>query len=148
MSTPVTLQGNVLSISLCPTGTNTFKKVLCQSDFSLKNNLPTSTTQTNCGALVAIGIPQFSGSFNAVFDSNTNPSIEISLNQLEAWISPIPTLLDLQIEYATTGGSIGSTYFRQGQVYISDITETASTAEFLKMAVTFTGNGYLTATGW
>jgi hypothetical protein len=147
MSTPVTLQGNVLSISLCPTGTNTFKKVLCQSDFSLKNNVPTTTTQTNCAALVAVGIPQFSGSFNAVFDSNTNPSIEISLNQLQGWLGPVPTLLDIQIEYPTSG-STGSTYFRQGQVYLTDITETASVQDFLKMAVTFTGNGYLTATGW
>ena len=146
MSTPVTLQGNVLSISLCPTGTNTFKKVLCQSDFSLKNNLPTSVTQTNCGALTAIGIPQFSGSFNAVFDSNTNPSVELSNNQLQAWLTPVPTLLDMQIEYPGTG-SIGTTYFRQGQVYLSDITETAAVADFLKMAVTFVGNGFLTATG-
>lgn len=146
MSLPVTLQGNVLSIFLRVASTGTFRKVLCQSDFSLKNNVPSSVTQTNCGALTALGIPQFSGSFNAVFDSNTDPTVEISLNQMQAWVSPVPTLLDIQIEYPTSG-SAGATYFRQGQCYITDITETASVADFLKMAVTFSGNGYLTATG-
>lgn len=146
MSIPVTLQGNVISIQLCPTGTNTYKKVLCQTDFSLKNNFPTTTTQTNCGALVAIGIQQFSGSFNIVFDSNTDPTVEVSLNQLQAWNEPVPTLLDMLIEYPTAG-SAGATYYRKGQVYLSDITETAATADFLKAAVTFTGNGFLTTGG-
>lgn len=142
----VTLQGNVLSVQLRLTGTGSYKTLVCETDANIQNTAPNSLTQTNCGPLLAWGQPSFSVTANCVFNSNSDPSDELSLNQAQQWFLPVPQMLDVLIEYPQSG-SAGATYYRQGQCVITSLNETFATNELLKFTITLTGNLVLTATG-
>ena len=63
-----------------------------------------------------MGINKFTISADSVFDSKTNSSVEVSLNQLIAWQTS-QTLLDFQLEDPSTGGSVGSVYYGTRHVF-------------------------------
>lgn len=142
----VTLQGSQLNISFRPTGVGTFKYAICQSNVTLKNTTPTSITYTNCGALTAVGIvPSFTGTVELVFTSNIDLTVDLGINELYSYQFG-STLLDFQIENPTAS-SAGSNLLRQGQCYITDVSESFSPNDFLKATITFTGTNSLVATG-
>lgn len=142
----VTLQGFQLNISFRPTGSGTFRYAVCQSAVTIKNTTSTNTVDTNCGPLTAVAIaPRFTGTVNLVFNSNADKTIDLSVNDLYTYQNSA-TLLDFQLE-SPTSVSAGATYLRQGQCYITDISESMDPDNFVTAAITFTGNGVITATG-
>lgn len=146
VSNSVTLQGSNLNMSFRPTGVGSYRYVVCQSAVTIKNTTTTNTTDTNCGPQTAVGPnPKFTGTVTLVFNSNADKTVDISVNDLITY-QQNATLLDFQVE-SPTASSAGSTYLRQGQCYITDVSESFDPNKFVEAVITFTGNGVLIVGG-
>lgn len=136
MSTPTTIQSNLVPIAISTNG-SLYKNLVCKKSWGFKGTTPTSIEQTDCGPLVGLGSNEWS--FDAEIIINTSPSgaSELSAKELlDIWNNQ--TLAYMKVLYPN---SDGSNFYIQGSGYITAYNMTNTVGSLMSVTVTFSGNG-------
>lgn len=137
--------GSVQNIDIDVAGGSSYKTLVCLASSSVNTTLDTTTDQTNCGTLTSVGEPGVSISFDAVCE--VSPSVsQVSYNSMLG-ASVGKTLISVRVQNPTvTGASIGTVYYHQFSAYVTSLTLTQATADFMKFSGTITSTGTIDIT--
>lgn len=137
--------GSVQNIEVDVAGGSSYKNLVCLSSSSVNTTLDTATDQTNCGVLTSVGEPSVSLDFDAVCE--TAPTVsQISYEDLLA-ASINKTMVSVRVQNPTVvGASIGTVYYHQFSAYVTSLTLTQATADFMKFSGTITSSGTIDIT--
>lgn len=137
--------GSVQNIDIDVAGGSSYKTLVCLASSSVNTTLDTTTDQTNCGTLTSVGEPGVSISFDAVCE--VSPSVsQVSYNSLLT-ASINKTLISVRVQNPTvTGASVGTVYYHQFSAYVTSLTLTQATADFMKFSGTITSSGTIDIT--
>lgn len=137
--------GSVQNIDVDVAGGSSYKTLVCLASSSVNTTLDTSTDQTNCGSVTSPGEPSITIDFDAVCE--VSPSVsQVSYGSLLT-ASINKTLVSVRVQNPTvTGASVGTVYYHQFSAYITGLTLTQATAEFMKFSGTFTSTGTIDIT--
>jgi hypothetical protein len=137
--------GSVQNIEVDVAGGSSYKNLVCLSSSSVNTTLDTATDQTNCGVLTSVGEPSVSVDFDAVCE--TAPTIsQISYEDLLA-ASINKTLVSVRVQNPTvTGASVGTVYYHQFMGYVTSLTLTQATADFIKFSGSLSSTGTIDIT--
>lgn len=137
MSTPTTLQGNLVPMALSTDGI-TYKNIVCKRIANLKMDTTVTTEDTDCGPIVSLGSLNWSFDFDGIYSSTIASATEMSMNEVLALINA-QTLVYVKILYSPS-------IYRQGSGYLTGYTETYDTKAVVSFTTTFTGQGVLDIT--
>lgn len=137
--------GSVQNIEIDVAGGSSYKNLVCLASSSVNTTLDTATDQTNCGTLTSVGEPSVSVDFDAVCE--TAPTIaQISYEDLLA-ASVNKTMVTVRVQNPTVvGASIGTVYYHQFSAYVTSLTLTQATADFIKFSGSLTSTGTIDIT--
>jgi hypothetical protein len=137
--------GSVQNIEIDVAGGSSYKNLVCLSSSSVNTTLDTATDQTNCGTLTSVGEPSVSVDFDAVCE--TAPTVaQISYEDLLA-ASINKTLVSVRVQNPTvTGASVGTVYYHQFSAYVTSLTLTQATADFIKFSGSLSSTGTIDIT--
>lgn len=137
--------GSVQNIEIDVAGGSSYKNLVCLASSSVNTTLDTASDQTNCGTLTSVGEPAVSVSFDAVCE--TAPTVaQISYEDLLA-ASVNKTMVSVRVQNPTVvGASIGTVYYHQFSAYVTSLTLTQATADFIKFSGTITSTGTIDIT--
>ena len=137
--------GSLQNIEIDVAGGVSYKTLVCLSSSSVNTTLDTSTDQTNCGVLVAPGEPAMTISFDAVCEVVPSGSQTSYSSMLAASVNK--TLIAVRVQSpVVSGSSIGVAYYHQFSAYVTGLTLTQATAEFMKFSGTITSTGTIDIT--
>lgn len=137
--------GSVQNIEIDVAGGSSYKTLVCLASSSVNTTLDTTTDQTNCGTLTSVGEPGVAISFDAVCE--VAPSVsQVSYGSLLT-ASINKTLVTVRVQNPTvTGASVGTVYYHQFSAYVTSLTLTQATADFMKFSGTITSSGTIDIT--
>jgi hypothetical protein len=137
--------GSVQNIEIDVAGGSSYKTLVCLASSSVNTTLDTTTDQTNCGTLTSVGEPGVAISFDAVCE--VSPSVsQVSYGSLLT-ASINKTLVTVRVQNPTvTGASVGTVYYHQFSAYVTSLTLTQATADFMKFSGTITSSGTIDIT--
>ena len=137
--------GSVQNIEVDVAGGSSYKNLVCLASSSVNTTLDTATDQTNCGTLTSVGEPAVSVDFDAVCE--TAPTVsQISYEDLLT-ASVNKTLVTVRVQNPTVvGASIGTVYYHQFSAYVTSLTLTQATADFIKFSGSLTSTGTIDIT--
>lgn len=137
--------GSVQNIDVDVAGGSSYKTLVCLASSSVNTTLDTTSDQTNCGTLTSVGEPSITIDFDAVCE--VSPSVsQISYKDLQS-ASINKTLVSVRVQNPTvTGASVGTVYYHQFSAYVSSLTLTQATADFMKFSGSFTSTGTIDIT--
>jgi len=137
--------GSVQNIDVDVAGGSSYKTLVCLASSSVNTTLDTTSDQTNCGTLTSVGEPSITIDFDAVCE--VSPSVsQISYKDLQS-ASINKTLISVRVQNPTvTGASVGTVYYHQFSAYVSSLTLTQATADFMKFSGSFTSTGTIDIT--
>ena len=100
-----------------------------------------ASPQANCGVLASVGFPQMTLNFDAICKTDPTAGSEISYNALLQAFNA-KTLVNVRVQNPTvTGSSTGAAYYHQFKGYITSLTWTQSTTEFISFSGTIVSSG-------
>lgn len=137
--------GSAQNIDIDVAGGSSYKTLVCLASSSVNTTLDTATDQTNCGTLTSVGEPSVSVDFDAVCE--TAPTVsQISYEDLLA-ASINKTLISVRVQNPTvTGASVGTVYYHQFSGYVTSLTLTQATADFIKFSGSISSTGTIDIT--
>lgn len=139
------IQGSLQNIEIDVAGGSSFKNLVCLSSSSVNTTVDTSTDQTNCGILTSPSDPSMSIDFDAVCE--VAPTVaQVSYEDLLAAMVN-KTLVSVRVQNpAVVGASVGAAYYHQFSAYITSLTLTQSSTEFIKFSGSIASTGTLDIT--
>lgn len=136
------VQGSLQNIEIDITnqGSTYFKNLVCLRTSSVNSTVDSSTDQTNCGVLTAVGYPQMSLDFDAICE--VSPSIsQVSYHDLLSAFNA-KSLVMVRVQNPTVSGSSeGTAYYHRFSGYITSLTFNQSTTEFINFSGTIASTG-------
>jgi hypothetical protein len=137
--------GSAQNIDIDVTGASSYKTLVCLASSSVNTTLDTASDQTNCGTLTSVGEPAVSVDFDAVCE--TAPTVsQISYEDLLA-ASINKTLISIRVQNPTvTGASVGTVYYHAFSGYVTSLTLTQATADFIKFSGSISSTGTIDIT--
>ena len=137
--------GSLQNVEIDVTGGSSYKNLVCLSSSSVNTTLDTATDQTNCGVLTSVGEPSISLDFDAVCEVAPTVS-QVSYEDLLA-ASINKTLISVRVQNPTvTGASVGTVYYHQFSAYVTSLTLTQATADFIKFSGSLSSTGTIDIT--
>jgi hypothetical protein len=137
--------GSVQNIDVDVAGASSYKTLVCLASSSVNTTLDTATDQTNCGTLTSVGEPAVSIDFDAVCEVSPSGTQVTYKDLLTASINK--TLVSVRVQNPTvTGASVGTVYYHQFSAYVSSLTLTQATADFMKFSGSFSSTGTIDIT--
>ena len=139
------IQGSLQNIEIDVAGGSSFKNLVCLASSSVNTNADTSTDNTNCGILTAVGDSSMTVDFDAVCE--VSPTVaQVSYNSLlSAMVSK--TLVAVRVQSPLVpGSSAGAAYYHSFNAYINSLTLTQANTELIKFSGSFTSTGVLDIT--
>lgn len=128
MSTPTTVQSNLVPLAISTDGGVTYKNVVCKRAWNFAGTTSVNTEETDCGIEKGLGAPDWTMDFEGVVNTTPNSPTEISASELGAlWQDQ--TLLRIKVV----------TPYVEGGGYITDLGFQNAVGNL--MAFTFTFNG-------
>lgn len=119
-----------------------FKSLVCLSSSSVNTTLDTTTDQTNCGVLTAVGEPGMTVDFDAVCEAAPTVS-QISYDDLLT-ASVNKTLIKVRVSSpVVTGSSLGAAYHHEFSGYVTDLSLAQAAGEYIKFSGTIASTGTL-----
>jgi hypothetical protein len=139
------IQGTLQNIEIDVAGGSSFKNLVCLSNSSVATTVDTSSDQTNCGVLVAPGEPSMAIDFDAVCE--VAPTVaQVSYNSLLTAMTN-KTLVSIKVASpVVSGSSLGAAYYHQFLGYITSLTLTQASGEFIKFSGSIASTGTLDIT--
>jgi|GEM_PF-5243664 len=142
----VQVLGAAQAIEIDVTGGSNFDDLVCLSSSSINGTADSSSTQTNCGVLTSVGFPQMTLNFDAICKTDPTAGSEISYNSLLQAFN-LKTLVNVRVQNpVVTGSSVGAAYYHQFYGYITSLTWTQSTTEFISFSGTIVSSGGIDVT--
>lgn len=139
------IQGSLQNIEIDVAGGSSYKNLVCLATSSVNTTIDVTTEQTNCGVLSNPAEPQMTVDFDAVCEVSPSVSQVSYEDLLSAAVNK--TLVSVRVQNPTvTGSSAGQTYYHQFVGYISDLSLSQSTTEFIKFSGTIQSSGTLDVT--
>ena len=137
------IQGSLQNIEIDVAGGTSFKNLVCLRTSSVNSTVDSTTDQTNCGVLTAVGEPQMSLDFDAICE--VSPTIsQVSYNALLNAFAD-KTLVNVRVQSPLmTGSSAGAVYYHQFKGYITSLTFNQATTEFINFSGTIASTGTIT----
>lgn len=136
MSTPTTIQSNLVPFAIS-TDDITYKNVVCKKAWNFNGTTPTTTEQTDCGALVSVGSNEWTFDFEMILNTTPNGSTEMSAEDiLGIWNAQ--TYSYVKVLYPDPGGA---NFYIQGAGYITSFKLTNQVGNVMSFSGTFSGNG-------
>jgi hypothetical protein len=137
--------GSAQNIDIDVAGGSSYKTLVCLASSSVNTTLDTATDQTNCGQLTSVGEPSVSVDFDAVCE--TAPTVsQISYEDLLA-ASINKTLIKARVQSpAFSGSSAGAIYYHEFSGYVTSLTLTQATADFIKFSGSISSTGTIDIT--
>lgn len=137
--------GSAQNIDIDVTGGSSYKTLVCLASSSVNTTLDTTTDQTNCGTLTSVGEPGVAISFDAVCE--ITPSVtQVSYNSLLS-ASINKTLITVRVQNPSTGStSAGAAWYHEFSAYVTSLTLTQATADFMKFSGTISSTGTIDIT--
>lgn len=137
--------GSVQNIDVDVAGASSYKTLVCLASSSVNTTLDTASDQTNCGTLTSVGEPSVSIDFDAVCEVSPSGTQVTYKDLLTASINK--TLVSVRVQNPTvTGASVGTVYYHQFSAYVSSLTLTQATADFMKFSGSFSSTGTIDIT--
>ena len=137
----VQVLGALQAIEIDVTGGTSYDDLVCLSTSSINSTVDSSTSQTNCGVLTAVGFPQMTLNFDAICKTDPTAGSEISYESLLGAFAN-KTLVSVRVQNpVVTGSSAGAAYYHQFQGYITSLTWNQSTTEFISFSGTIQSTG-------
>ena len=139
------VQGSLQNIEIDVAGGSSYLNLVCLRTSSVNSTVDSTTDQTNCGVLTAVGEPQMSLDFDAICE--TSPSVsQVSYSSLlTAWANKTKVSVRVQ-NPVVTGSSAGAAYYHQFYGYITSLTMNQSTTEFINFSGTIASTGTIDVT--
>lgn len=135
MSTPTTVQANLVPFALS-TDDVTYNNVVCKKSWNFNGTTQTSTEQTDCGPLTAVGSNEFTFDFEMVLNTTPNAGEISAKDVLTIWNNQ--TYAYAKVLYPNPGGT---NFFVQGGGYITSFVLQNTVGNLMTFTGTFTGNG-------
>ena len=134
------VQGSLQNIEIDVAGGSSYKNLVCLRTSSVNSTVDSTTDQTNCGVLTAIGEPQMSLDFDAICETAPNGSSVSYKSLLTAFANG--TQVSVRVQNPTvTGSSEGTAYYHQFEGYITSLTMNQATTEFINFSGTVASTG-------
>ena len=139
------IQGSLQNIEIDVAGGSSYLNLVCLRTSSVNSTVDSTTDQTNCGVLTAVGFPQMSLDFDAICE--TAPSVsQVSYSSLLTAFAN-KTLVSVRVQNpVVTGSSAGASYYHQFQGYITSLTLNQATTEFVNFSGTIASTGTIDVT--
>lgn len=135
------VQGSLQNIEIDVTNVgNAYKNLVCLRTSSVNSTVDSTTDQTNCGVLTAIGEPQMSLDFDAICETSPSASQVSYKSLLSAFASGSQVSVRVQ-NPTVTGSSEGTAYYHQFEGYITSLTLNQATTEFVNFSGTIASTG-------
>ena len=139
------VQGSLQNIEIDVAGGSSYKDLVCLRTSSVNSTVDSTTDQTNCGVLTAVGFPQMSLDFDAICEVSPSVSQVSYSSLLTAFANK--TLVTVRVQNPTvTGSSAGAAYYHQFAGYITALTLNQSTTEFINFSGTIASTGTIDVT--
>jgi len=134
------IQGSLQTIDIDVTGGTDFDSLVCLRTSSVNSTVDSTTDQTNCGVLTAVGYPQMSLDFDAICEVSPTSS-QVSYSALLTAFAA-KTLVNVRVQNpVVTGSSAGASYYHQFKGYITSLTWNQATTEFINFSGTIASTG-------
>jgi len=139
------IQGSLQNIEIDVAGGSSYLNLVCLRTSSVNSTVDSTTDQTNCGVLTAVGFPQMSLDFDAICE--TAPSVsQVSYSSLLSAFAN-KTLVSVRVQNpVVTGSSAGASYYHQFYGYITSLTLNQATTEFVNFSGTIASTGTIDVT--
>jgi hypothetical protein len=139
------IQGSLQNIEIDVAGGSSYLNLVCLRTSSVNSTVDSTTDQTNCGVLTAVGFPQMSLDFDAICE--TAPSVsQVSYSSLLTAFAN-KTLVSVRVQNpVVTGSSAGASYYHQFYGYITSLTLNQATTEFVNFSGTIASTGTIDVT--
>ena len=139
------VQGSLQNIEIDVAGGSSYKDLVCLRTSSVNSTVDSTTDQTNCGVLTAVGFPQMSLDFDAICEVDPSVSQVSYHDLLSAFASK--TLVTVKVENPAVGTvGVGDAYYHQFAGYITSLTLNQSTTEFINFSGTIASTGTIDVT--
>lgn len=139
------VQGSLQNIEIDVAGGSSYKDLVCLRTSSVNSTVDSTTDQTNCGVLTAVGFPQMSLDFDAICEVSPTGSQVSYSSLLSAFANK--TLVTVRVQNpVVTGASTGAAYYHQFAGYITSLTLNQSTTEFINFSGTIASTGTIDVT--
>ena len=136
MSTPTTVQSNLVPVAISTDSGVTYKNVVCKKAWNFNGNTPTNVDDTDCGPLVGLGSNNWTIDMDMVLNNTPNTG-EISAKEVLA-IWAAQSLAAIKVLYPDPGGTA---FFIQGSGYITSFVLQNTVGNNMTFTATFTGQG-------
>lgn len=134
------VQGSLQNIEIDVAGGSSYKNLVCLRTSSVNSTVDSTTDQTNCGVLTAIGEPQMSLDFDAICETAPNGQSVSYKSLLTAFAAG--TQVSVRVQNPTVSGSSeGTAYYHQFEGYITSLTMNQATTEFINFSGTIASTG-------
>jgi hypothetical protein len=137
MSNPTVLQSNLVPFAVSTDGV-TYKNLVCKKVWNVNLDKTIVEDESDCGVHLGTGAAKWSFDFEIILNTTPNGSTELSATTLAGY-ADAGTLLYVKLQYS-------STYYRQGQGYISNYKESAPQGGFITATGTFRIDGSIDLT--
>lgn len=139
MSTYIPSSDPIVYVKVAGTLDSTYIPVYCPSDWSETNSSDVAQEKSlYCPPNASPSPSVFTYSFNAFNDSSANGTTAASAKTFIDWQNT-RTRLSIKISDPGTGSAAGNTFYREGDVYVAKVTESAKYGASLVYAVDLTG---------
>ena len=139
------IQGSLQNIEIDVTGGSSYLNLVCLRTSSVNSTVDSTTDQTNCGVLTAVGFPQMSLDFDAICETAPTVSQVSYSSLLTAFANK--TLVSVRVQNpVVSGSSAGAAYYQSFDGYITSLTLNQSTTEFINFSGTISSNGVIDIT--
>jgi len=139
------IQGSLQNIEIDVTGGSSYLNLVCLRTSSVNSTVDSTTDQTNCGVLTAVGFPQMSLDFDAICETAPTVSQVSYSSLLTAFANK--TLVSVRVQNpVVSGSSAGAAYYHQFYGYITSLTLNQSTTEFINFSGTIASTGTIDVT--
>lgn len=135
------IQGSTVNIEVDLAGGTTYETVVCQTSGSVSSTRPITTTQTNCGSRISVGVPETTISGDFVLE--TAPGVgETTFGDILT-VFHAGTAVSVRVSDPT---GPGTSFYIQGTAYITDLELTWATEETVSFSATWTISGTVDTT--
>lgn len=141
MSTPTTIQSNLVPIAVSTDSGSTYKNIVCKKSWGFNGSTATNVEETDCGPLVGLGSNNFTFDFEAVMNTTPDSDQVSAKGLLDIWNNQ--TQVMLKVLYPSPGGT---NIFISGVAYLTSYTLVNQVGNLMTVTGTFTGNGTVDTT--
>lgn len=134
------VQGSLQNVEIDVAGGTSYKNLVCLSTSSVNTTVDTSKSITNCGVLTSPSDASMTIDFDAICEVSPTVS-QVSYGSLLTAMTN-KTLISVRFQNPTvTGSSTGAAYYHQFSGYVTSLTVSQSSTDFIKF------NGSIASTG-